>query len=292
MPVTALGPVIPGHALRQKLHDYKLIVDECAVIARNLRWRGPVRLAKLSSAYSCEFDAYSYVQHHSVLTTTSVGRYCSIAHYVETGMVNHHHERPITSSSVYFNNDFMDFSGYIEEFDPAGTESGAATGTVSMGHDVWMGAGVKIPSSVSIGHGAVIGTGTIVTRDVPPYAVVVGGHDEKGRGSQRIVRYRFSDEIISDLLELNWWNYDIPRMVASGVKVPRENVNDFISFLKNEDRESFIRIEEPWKLLVLASDSNGAIYNTEQGALMNFNAVELDDNGTIVRPLHIKQNTD
>ena len=52
--------------------------------------------------------------------------------------------------------------------------------------------------------------------------------------------YRLFDESISDLLEFNWRNYDLPNMLAQGIKVPLKNVKDFIDFMKNEGREYLI----------------------------------------------------
>lgn len=64
---------------------------------------------------------------------------------------------------------------------------------------MWVGSHVLINSGVTIGDGAVIGAGAVVVKDVPPYAVV-GGVPAK------VIRYRFSDEIIAKLKELQWWN--------------------------------------------------------------------------------------
>ena len=68
-----------------------------------------------------------------------------------------------------------------------------------LGNDVWIGSHVLIKGGVKVGHGAVIGAGAVVVNDVPPYAIV-GGVPAK------IIRYRFSAEIIENLLKLEWWN--------------------------------------------------------------------------------------
>lgn len=70
-----------------------------------------------------------------------------------------------------------------------------------LGNDVWVGSNVLINGGVKIGDGAVIAAGAVVVKDVPPYAIV-GGVPAK------IIRYRFSPEIIEKLLELKWWNLD------------------------------------------------------------------------------------
>jgi tetrahydrodipicolinate N-succinyltransferase len=72
---------------------------------------------------------------------------------------------------------------------------------ISIGSDVWIGAGAMILDGVNIGHGAVVGARSVVTKNVPPYAIVAGV-------PARIIRYRFTDEIIARLLEIAWWNLD------------------------------------------------------------------------------------
>lgn len=70
---------------------------------------------------------------------------------------------------------------------------------VVVGNDVWTGSYVKILEGVTIGDGAIVASGSLVSKDVPPYAIV-GGVPSK------IIRYRFEDEDIDKLLEFKWWN--------------------------------------------------------------------------------------
>ena len=74
-------------------------------------------------------------------------------------------------------------------------------GNVKIGHDVWIGTEAIVMSGVTIGDGAVIAARAIVTKDVPPYAIVAGN-------PARIVRNRFDDEIITRLLAIQWWHWD------------------------------------------------------------------------------------
>ncbi|WP_311030059.1 CatB-related O-acetyltransferase [Mesorhizobium koreense] len=73
-------------------------------------------------------------------------------------------------------------------------------GPIRVGNDVWIGRRAVILSGVTIGDGAIIGAGAVVTKDVPPYAVVVGN-------PARVARYRFDQRQIDALLELRWWTW-------------------------------------------------------------------------------------
>ncbi len=76
--------------------------------------------------------------------------------------------------------------------------SHVSRGDVTIGHDVWLGSQALILSGVMIGHGAVVAARAVVTKDVPPYAIVAGN-------PARVVRYRMSEQLIAALLESRWW---------------------------------------------------------------------------------------
>ena len=261
-------------SVRAHIAQMNLVIHKDVKLARNLRFRSPAFLGEGVTAFRLQIDAYSYIERNSVAMATTIGRYCSIGHGADLAMGKHDYTHPTTSPAFYFNVFFMGHSGKIPEQHPLVLANSGISNQVHIGHDVWIGAHVRIPASVTIGHGAVIGTNTVVTKDVPPYAIVVGGGEHS---SQRILKYRFPDEVISDLLEINWWDYDIPKMLTAGIKVPRDNVKDFIAFFKNEDRDRLIPISEPWRLLCTASESKVFIFPSEPDTFMDFNAVEIDD---------------
>ncbi len=74
-------------------------------------------------------------------------------------------------------------------------------GNVSVGHDVWIGHGAMILAGVSVGHGAVVAARSLVSRDVPPYAIVAGT-------PARVLRFRFPPDVVADLLATEWWHWD------------------------------------------------------------------------------------
>ena len=82
-----------------------------------------------------------------------------------------------------------------------GNQDAITKGPITLGHDVWIGARAIILSGVTIGTGAVIAAGAVVTKDVPPYAIV-------GGNPGRIIRKRFDDVLIEQLLETRWWEMD------------------------------------------------------------------------------------
>ena len=84
-------------------------------------------------------------------------------------------------------------------------QPGGFTKETIIGNDVWIGTGVMVLGGLTISDGAIIGAGTVVTKDVPPYAVVLGNPG-------KIKRYRFTKEQIKKLLEIKWWDWDLEKI--------------------------------------------------------------------------------
>lgn len=78
---------------------------------------------------------------------------------------------------------------------------GGSRGKIVIGSDVWIGEHAFLLGGVHIGDGAIVGAAAVVTKDVPPYAVVVGNPG-------RVIKYRFAEEQIEKLLEIKWWDWD------------------------------------------------------------------------------------
>ena len=77
-----------------------------------------------------------------------------------------------------------------------------------IGHDVWIGYGVMFVGAVNVANGAIIGAGSVVTKDVPPYAVVAGD-------PARVIKYRFDEATIKKLLAVKWWNWPLEKILAN-----------------------------------------------------------------------------
>ena len=94
-------------------------------------------------------------------------------------------------------------------------------GDITIGSDVWIGARAIILSGVSIGDGAIIGAGAVVTRDVPPYAIV-------GGSPAKLLKYRFNPEEIAALQEIRWWDWPDEK-VREAIPVMHTDVTSFIA---------------------------------------------------------------
>ena len=112
---------------------------------------------------------------------------------------------------------------------PGAFQDGATTGRgdVVLGSDVHVGWEAVILSGVTVGHGAVVGARAVVTRDVPPYAVVVGN-------PARVVRHRFGEAERAALLRVAWWDWDDDRVRAEVDALSSAEVGAFLR--RHDDR--------------------------------------------------------
>jgi virginiamycin A acetyltransferase len=94
-------------------------------------------------------------------------------------------------------------------------------GNVTIGNDVWIGYQAMILSGVTIGDGAVIGARSVVTKNVPPYAIVAGS-------PAKVIRYRFPKHTIDRLLNLQWWNWPLYKIQAALPLLTSNRIEEFI----------------------------------------------------------------
>lgn len=145
------------------------------------------------------FGDYSYVVNDSDIIYTTVGKFCSIAAHTRINPGNHPLDRVMLSHVSYRSSAYG-----LGPDDPSFFDWRRAS-PVSLGHDVWIGHGAIVLPGLTIGTGAAIGAGTIVTKNVPPFAIVVGNPG-------RVLRLRFPDRIVEQLLQLAWWDWEHARL--------------------------------------------------------------------------------
>lgn len=177
----------------------------CKIISSRLM--GAVSLAEGVHVYhtiisgSVEIGRYTYLSGPRIdivahLNQISIGSFCSIARGVQIQEYNHKTSGLTTA--------FL--SRRIDPRRGLTPDEIESKGAITIGNDVWIGANSIIISGVSIGTGAVIAAGAVVTKDVPPYSIVAGN-------PARLLRYRFQEpSLIEELLESEWWTWPLDKI--------------------------------------------------------------------------------
>lgn len=170
---------------------------------------------------------------------TIVGNYCSIAWNVST-LGPEHVTSAFTTSKIISDKSFP-----IYKKSRITSSHNLDTPPIHIGHDVWIGKDVLIRRGVRIGDGAIIGARSIITKDVPPYAVMAGA-------PARLLRMRFEENIVEKLINSQWFLYDINNM-AFDANIPIEQFLDLFYEAKEKKNITLIPETEPFvKELFLA----------------------------------------
>jgi acetyltransferase-like isoleucine patch superfamily enzyme len=133
----------------------------------------------------------------------SIGRFCSIA--AEVTVAGAHHPLDWVSTNPFL---YLERRGYVKRRDVPANAVGQRNAGVTIHNDIWIGEGVRILRPVTLGHGCVVAAGAVVTKDVPPYAIVAGV-------PARIVRYRIPEPLIPAMLAIAWWDWEPDRIRAN-----------------------------------------------------------------------------
>lgn len=154
------------------------------------------------------------IKHWGEKATLKIGKFCSFADNVTIFLGGNHRTDWVST---------YPFNVLCDAFPNAKTIIGhpATKGNVSIGNDVWIGFHATILSGVSIGNGAVIAADAVVTKDVPPYAIVAGN-------PAQIVKFRFSTETIDLLQKIQWWNWPIEKINSNVKKICDSNIDAFV----------------------------------------------------------------
>lgn len=149
-----------------------------------------VQLERNNSILYSELGRYCYTGPNTTIRNAKLGNFNSIAWNVSIGGNTHDMNKVTTHSFLVYPKWGMGGNGNWE----------STSEECILGNDIWIAAGVNILRGITIGSGSIIGAGTVVTKDVPPYSVVVGNPG-------KVIRMRCSEEIIKRMLEIEWWNF-------------------------------------------------------------------------------------
>jgi phosphonate metabolism protein (transferase hexapeptide repeat family) len=169
-----------------------------------------------TSVIESELGDYSYVVNDSAIIYSRIGKFCSIAAQTRINPGNHPMHRASQSHFTYRSSRY--FPG---ESDEADFFDWRRSRPVDIGHDVWIGHGAIVLPGRKIGTGAVVAAGSVVSKDVPDYAIVAGV-------PARLVRRRFEPGVSERLLQFRWWDWDHERLYKALGDFRRLSAEEFL----------------------------------------------------------------
>jgi virginiamycin A acetyltransferase len=182
-----------------------VVADETVRVVHtaSLNPETPIRIGRGSTVHRCVLKGQSPI---------TIGRFCEIAEGVHVVSSNHRVDR----ASIHV----------VQQLRVGVEDLWATRGPVEIGHNVWLGDNAMVLSGVTIGNGAVVAAGAVVTRDVEPFSIV-------GGTPARFIRKRFSDDTITALQKLAWWDWPEQRL--------REHRHLFDRDLTEDSAAAFLR---------------------------------------------------
>lgn len=159
-------------------------------------------------------------------STLKIGAYCSIASNVQIFLGGQHRTNWVSSYPFPF---FFELDArYREKYINEGSR-----GDVVIGSDVWLCANSIILSGVTIGHGAVIANGAVISRDVEPYAVMAGN-------PAKLIKWRFDEPSRISLIKSKWWEWPEAEIRIIIEKLCSEDISGFIGYSNTRQEESYL----------------------------------------------------
>lgn len=188
-----------------------IVVSEPVEAFEKLRSKGVVTVGKYTY-----YGVINIVYYGEINTKVDIGRFCSIATNLKIFLGGNHNYKCVSCYPLT-----------VKLLDETIPVAPLTKGDITIGNDVWIGRDATIMSGVNVGDGAVIGAASVVTKDVPPYGIAVGN-------PARLVRYRFSEELIEGLLRIRWWDWPLEKIVTNIDIISSENVDEFVAVFSEQ----------------------------------------------------------
>ena len=181
---------------------------------------GGNKIGRNVGLYNSSIGYGTFMGNGCEFSDTNIGKYCSISRNVKVIRGRHPASVFVSTHPAFFstlNQGGFHFASKTVFEENVTLQSGYS---INIGNDVWLGYDARIMEGVTIGNGAIVGACSLVTKDVPPYAIV-------GGIPARIIRYRFDEQTIVMLEQIKWWNWSFSDLKKNADTF--HNISRFIS---------------------------------------------------------------
>lgn len=201
-----------------KLKNKKILIGKYAII-KNTQFESYNTLGDFVQIRNCKLGTNTYISSYALINNTEIGKFCSIGAGVKIGLGMHPSKDFVSTHPAFYSlrkqsgHTFIAVQKFEEQL------------PVKIGNDVWIGANTIIMDGLTIGDGAIIAAGAVVTENVAPYTIV-GGVPAK------LIRCRFDETQIEILTKLQWWNKDETWLKKNAEKF--QHIDSMIQFISHQ----------------------------------------------------------
>lgn len=195
--------------------DAPLVHEQCQISRTD--FGAYVEIGAGSRVLDSEFGDYSYCDRYAEIANATIGKFANIAAFSRIGATDHPLNTAACHHFLYRSSDYWDDADNDADFFAQRLARRAF-----IGHDTWIGHGAMIKPEVTLGHGAVVAAGAVVTKDVDPYVIVAGVPATQ-------LRLRQPAPIAERLCELAWWDWSHEKLRTA---LPDFRKLDAVEFLE------------------------------------------------------------
>ena len=192
----------------------KVFIAEKAKVS-NSKLSSYSRVKDYSEITHSKIGKYSAISQFTLVNKSKIGKFTSIGHGSFIGLWEH--DREVSTHSFYL----YETSGFLVKGYKDYKKDILVT---KIGNDVWIGANVTVLKGVKIGNGAIIGAGSVVTKNIPDYAIAVGS-------PAKVIKYRYSKKDIKFLNKVKWWDFNRQKLRKLINKDLFSSFSEFKSYL-------------------------------------------------------------